>query len=182
MCYYLVQPIAYDTNIGIKHGFSCITFARSRGRYWKPRPEAAVFNTSLGTWRMFMHWKTMFDRYCCIKTENICYISRYFLHYFVSPFHQCLANTISTDYAHSRARQYISRNGSKSGPWYDHIESCVADNARLLITRGIAFYAIMCIYVTCAAVMNCSYLNQVICQFYYLQVHVSYSVGGLECF
>ena len=25
----------------------------------------------------------MFDRYYCIKTENICYISRYFLHYFV---------------------------------------------------------------------------------------------------
>ena len=58
--------------------------------------------------------KTMFDRYYCIKTETICYISRYFLHYFVTPFHRCLANVISTDYARSRAGQYTSRNGSKS--------------------------------------------------------------------
>ena len=58
--------------------------------------------------------KTMFDRYYCIKNENICYISRYFLHYFVSHLHRCLANAISTDYARSKARQYISRNGSKS--------------------------------------------------------------------
>ena len=84
--------------IGIKHGFSCINIRRSRGRYWKPRPEAAVFNTSQGTWRMLMHWKTMFDRYYCIKTENICYISHYFLHYFVLPFHRCLANAISNFY------------------------------------------------------------------------------------
>ena len=55
----------------------------------------------------------MFDRYYCIKTKNICYISRYFLHYFVSAFHRCLSNGISTDYARSRARQHISRNGSK---------------------------------------------------------------------
>ena len=41
--------------IGIKQGFSCInTFARSRGRCWKPRPEAAVFNTSRGTWRILI--------------------------------------------------------------------------------------------------------------------------------
>ena len=30
--------------------------------------------------------KNMLDRYYCIKTENICYISRYFLHYLVPPF------------------------------------------------------------------------------------------------
>ena len=48
------------------------------------------------------------------KTENICYIACYFLHYFVSLFHQCLTNIISTDYARSRAEQYTSRNGSKS--------------------------------------------------------------------
>ena len=91
-----------------------LTFAKSVGRYCKSRPEAAVFNISLGTWRMVMHWKPMFDRYYCITTVNICYISRYFLHYFVSPFHRCLANAISKDYARSRAGQYISRNGSKS--------------------------------------------------------------------
>ena len=99
-------------NIGIKHGFS-LTFAWSRGRCWKHTPEAAVFNTSQGTWRVLMHWKTMFDRYYCIKIENICYFSRYFFHYFVSPFHRYLANVISTDYAPSRAGQYTSRNGSK---------------------------------------------------------------------
>ena len=94
--------------------FHALTFARSLGRCWKLRPLAAVFNTSQGTWRMLMHWKTMFNRYYCIKTENICYISCYFLHYFVSLFHRCLANTISTDWAGSRAGQYTSRNDSKS--------------------------------------------------------------------
>ena len=52
--------------------------------------------------------------YYCIKTENICYILRYFLHYFVSPFHRCLANAISMDYACSRAGQYTFGNSSKS--------------------------------------------------------------------
>ena len=56
----------------------------------------------------------MFDRYYCIKTENICYILRYILQYFVSPFHRRLANAICTDNARSRAGQYTSRNGSKS--------------------------------------------------------------------
>ena len=56
----------------------------------------------------------MFDRYYGIKTDNICNISRYFLHYFVSPFHRCLANVISTDYAPSRAGKYTSHHGSKS--------------------------------------------------------------------
>ena len=141
--------------------FHALTFARSRGRCWKPRPEAAVFNTSLGTWRMFMHWKTMFDRYFCIKTENICYISRYFLHYFVSPFHRFLANEISTDYAPSRAGKYTSRNGSKSvAPLRTYwklrsraltarawipllIHGFPSVNARLLITCDTAFYAII---------------------------------------
>ena len=58
--------------------------------------------------------KNMFDRYYCIKTENICYISCYFLHYFVSPFPRCRANAISTDYTRSRARQYTFRDGSNS--------------------------------------------------------------------
>ena len=50
------------------------------------------------------------SRYYCIKTENICYSLRYFLHYFVLPFHRFLANAISTDYARSRA----CRDGSNS--------------------------------------------------------------------
>ena len=99
---------------GSNMAFHALAFARSRGRCWKPRPKTAVFNTSQGTWRMLLHCKTMFDRRYCIKTENICNISRFFLHYFVSPFHRCLANAISTDYARSRAGQNTSRNGSKS--------------------------------------------------------------------
>ena len=54
----------------------------------------------------------MFDRYYCIKIENIFYISLYFFHYFVLPFYRCLANIITTDYARSRAGQYKSRDGS----------------------------------------------------------------------
>ena len=56
--------------------FDLITalFVRSRRRCWKPRPKAAVFNTSQGTWRMLMHWKTMFNHYYCIKVKNICYL------------------------------------------------------------------------------------------------------------
>ena len=95
--------------------FHTLTFARSRGRCWKPGPKAAVFNTSQGSWRMLMHWKTMFDRYYCLKTENICYISSYFLHYFITSFHRCLANVISTDYARSRTGQYTSSLGGSVG-------------------------------------------------------------------
>ena len=67
---------------------------------------------------------TMFDRYYCIKLENICYISRYFLHYFVSLFHRCLANAISTDYARSRAGSTYLVTAANLWPWYDHNESC----------------------------------------------------------
>ena len=56
----------------------------------------------------------MFDRYNYIKIENICYILRYILHYFVSPFHRGCVNAISTYYACSRAGQYTSRDGSYS--------------------------------------------------------------------
>ena len=94
-------------NIGIKHGFSCINI---RQVPW----EVLKTDTSHGTWQMLMHWKSMFSCYYCIKTENICYISRYILHYFVSSFHRCLANAISTDYARSGAGHYISHDGSNS--------------------------------------------------------------------
>ena len=32
-----------------------LTFARSLGRCWKPRPTASLFNISLGTWQTLMH-------------------------------------------------------------------------------------------------------------------------------
>ena len=86
--------------------FHALTFARSRGRCWKPKPEDLA-NVNALTKKKHVR---SFDRYYCIKTENI---SRYFLHYFVWPVHRCLANAISTDYARSRAGQYTSRNGSK---------------------------------------------------------------------
>ena len=106
--------LIYLDNVGIRHVLFALTFSRFEGRCWKPRPDALVFNTSQGSWRMLMQWNPMFDRYYCIKTENICYISRYFLYFFVSPFHRCLRNAISTDYACSRAGQYTSRDGSNS--------------------------------------------------------------------
>ena len=141
--------------------FHALTFARSGGKCWKPRPKAAVFNYSKGTWRILMHWKTLFDRYYRIKSENICYILRYILHYFVSPFYWCLSNVISTDYARSRAGQYTSRDGFKSvapvrAYWKLRsralrnsarnallIHGFSPVNARLLITCGTAFYALI---------------------------------------
>ena len=42
--------------------FHALTFARSRGR---------VFNISRGTWQTLMHWKTMFDRCCCINSTTM---------------------------------------------------------------------------------------------------------------
>ena len=35
--------------------FNALTFARSRGRCWKQRPSASVFDTSHETWRILMH-------------------------------------------------------------------------------------------------------------------------------
>ena len=101
-------------NIGIKHGFSCTnirqvprvvlkTEAGGRGFQHLSRDLANVNALKI-------HVRSLY----CMKTENVCYILRYFLHYFVSPFHRCLANATSTDYALSRAGQYTSRNGSKS--------------------------------------------------------------------
>ena len=158
ICMKCVSVLIYGSNMV----FHALTFARSRWRCWKPWPEAAVFNTSQGTWRMLMHL-TMFDRYYWIKTQNICYISRYFLHYFVSAFHRWLTNAISTDYARSRTGQYTSRNGSKSVapvrtywklrsraltqcelPCYINvIHGFSPINARLFINCDTAFYAII---------------------------------------
>ena len=111
--------------IGIKHGFSRINIRQVPWEMLKTEAEG-VFNTSQGTWRMLMHWKNMFDRYHCIKTENVCYISRYFLHYFVSPFHRCLTNLISTDMPVLGPGSIHLVTAANLWPRYDHIESCVA--------------------------------------------------------
>ena len=66
--------------------------------------KATRSKTNTGTTALERSVEQTTEGFDCKKTENICYISRYFLHYFVSPFHRCLTNAISTDYARSRAR------------------------------------------------------------------------------
>ena len=101
-------------HIGIKHGFSCInirqvpwevlkTEAEGRGFQHLPKDLANVNALKNHVRSLLLH-----------KNWNICYISRNFWHCFVSPFHRCLANVISTDYAPSRAGEYKSRDGSNS--------------------------------------------------------------------
>ena len=103
-----------QANIGIKHGFSYInicqvpwevlkTETEGRGFQHLPRDLANVNALKNHVRSLLLHKKTI----------NICYILCYFMHCFVSPFHRCLANVISTDYARSRAGQYTSCNGSK---------------------------------------------------------------------
>ena len=101
-------------NIGIKHGLSCIKIRQVPRELLKTEAGGRGFQHLPIDLANVDALKTMFDRYYCIKTENICYILRFFLHYFFSPFHRCLTNAIVTDYTRSRAGQYTSRNGSKS--------------------------------------------------------------------
>ena len=103
-----------DVNIGIKHGFSYLNIRQvpwevlkteAKGHGFQHLPRDLVNVNAL---------KNHVQSLLLLKTENIYYISHYFLHYFVSPFHRCLVNAISMEYARSRAGQYTSRNGSKS--------------------------------------------------------------------
>ena len=89
--------------IAVEHGFSCINIRQVPWEVLKTEAEGRGFQHLPRDLANVNALKNKFDRYYCIKTENICCISRYFLHYFVSPFHRCLANVISTDYARSRA-------------------------------------------------------------------------------
>ena len=110
-------------NIGIKHGFSCINIRQFPWEVLKTEAEGPRDLANVNALKK----KNMFDRYNWIKTGNICYISRYFLHYFVSPFHRCHTNAISTNYARSRAGQYTYLvTAAILWPRYEHIESCVA--------------------------------------------------------
>ena len=142
------------SNWGIKHGFSCInirqvprevlkTEAGGLGFQHLPRDLANVNALKNHVRSLLLHkiWKHLL--HCC-----------YFLHHFVSPFHRCLANAISMDYARSRAWQYTSRNDSKSDAlvrsywmWRSHAlaaRELHTDFRRLLITCDTAFYAVMC--------------------------------------
>ena len=113
--------------IGIKYGFSCInirqvpwevlkTAARGCGFQHLPRDLANVNALKNHVRSLLLHK----------KTENISYISHYSLHYFVLPFHRCLVNAISTNYAHSRASSTHLISAANLWPRYNHIESCVA--------------------------------------------------------
>ena len=107
--------------------FHTLTFARSRGRCWKPRPKAAVFNTSQGTWWMLMHWKTMFDRYYCIKNY------KHLLHFTLFLVLFCFAflpmsrernfHRLFSFYGPGSTHLVMTANMC---PRYDHIESSVA--------------------------------------------------------
>ena len=101
--------------IGIKHDLSCINIRQVPWEVLKTEAEGRGFQHLLrglaNVNALKNHVRSLFY---CIKTENISFISRYFLHYFVSPFHRCLANAICMDYARSRTEQYTSRYVSKS--------------------------------------------------------------------
>ena len=51
--------------------FPCINIRQVPRGVLKTRAEAAVYNTSLGTWRMLMHEKNMFDPYIVIIAKNL---------------------------------------------------------------------------------------------------------------
>ena len=82
--------------IGIKHGFSCINIRQVPREVLKTEAGGRGFQHLLRDLANVNALKNHVPLYYCINTESICFISRYFLHYFVSSFHQCLANAIST--------------------------------------------------------------------------------------
>ena len=102
-------------NMGIKHGYPWINIRQFPREVMKTEAGGCGFQhlprDLANVNALKNHVRPL---YYCIKTENICYIARYFLHYFVSSFHRCLANASSTEYARSTAGQYTSRNSSKS--------------------------------------------------------------------
>ena len=113
-------------NIGIKHGFSCINIRQVPWEVLKTEAKGRGFQHLPKDLANVNALKNHVLSYYCIKTENICYLSRYFLHYFVSPFHRSRANAISKDYARSGAGQYTSLDEAILWPRYEHIESCAA--------------------------------------------------------
>ena len=52
--YHAVSTLSHS-NIGIKHGFSCINIRQVPWEVLKTKAEGRVFHLSQGTWRMLMH-------------------------------------------------------------------------------------------------------------------------------
>ena len=77
--FYLLNVFLYvfffcpSFNIGIKHGFSCINIRQVPWDVLKTEAEGRGFQHLPRDLANVNALKTMFDRYYCIKTENICY-------------------------------------------------------------------------------------------------------------
>ena len=104
----------FHYNIGIKHVFSCINIRQVPWEVLKTEAEGRGFQHLPRDLVNVNAFKNHVRSLLLHKNWNHLLHFALFLHYFVSPFHRCLENVISTDYARSRARQYASRNGSKS--------------------------------------------------------------------
>ena len=86
------------------------TEVEGRGFQHLPRDLANVNALKNHVWSLLLH-----------KSENICYISHYFLHYIVSPFLWCLAKVISTNYDHHPIQNVVLKyrrwNNQNKSSW-----------------------------------------------------------------
>ena len=112
--------------IGIKHGFSCINIRQVPWEVLKTEAKGHGFQHLPGDLADVNALKKHVQSLLLHKNENICYISRYFLHYFVSPFHRCLTNAIfpRTMLVLGSSSTHLIM-AANLWPRYDHIESCV---------------------------------------------------------
>ena len=122
----LISSLDARLIIGIKHGFSCInlrqvpwevlkTEAEGRGFQHFPRDLANVNALKNHVRSLLLH-----------KNRKHLLNFALFLALFSFAFSPMSRECNFNDYARSRARQYTSRNGSKSVARYEYIESCVA--------------------------------------------------------
>ena len=93
----------------VKHGFSCINIRQVPRDVLKTEAGGCDFQHLPNDLANVNALKNHVRSLLLHKNEKFLLHSRYFVHYFISPFHRCLS-----DYARSRAGQYTSRNGSKS--------------------------------------------------------------------
>ena len=106
-------PIKHN-NTGIKHGFSCINIRQVPWEVLKTEAGGRGFQHLLRDLANVNALKNHVRSLLLHKNWKHLLHFALILHYFVSPFHRCLTNAISTDYARSRTRQYTFRNGSTS--------------------------------------------------------------------
>ena len=114
------------TNIGIKHGFSCINIRQVSREVLKTEARGHGFQHLPGDLANVNALKNHVRSLLLHKSENICYISLYFLHYFVLPFHWCLANAFPRTMLILGPGSTHLVTAAILWPRYRHIESCVA--------------------------------------------------------